>query len=201
MCGSYFENTSFACKATYESLLSKKECIGTEVDEIESLVSKLELSDTDKLKNEICDSIYKTFISFCENIYSSMEYMGYIIYIYQRRSDAYRGMKLTESSFNKTLKFYNKNREEYKIFNNKEFEKEIKDISTWYPVIRDIRSKEVHYNKGIISIDGNSIKYKNDVEYGEHLANELELNNIKGYYTKFKLSVDSILNIVNNYEL
>lgn len=201
---SYFQNTSYASRCTYESFNRKLGIISEVVEEIEVLVFNIV---EDKYKNiELKgkkELLCHKFAELCELIYSTMEYLGYLIYIYQKRTDMIRGnWKGTQSSFHKIINCYfdKKEREKYALFKHRESAKVFDNIGIWYYPIRSIRSKEIHYNKGSIEIRNNEIFYINSVEYGDdHLAIEFDITTIKAIYNKFSRDTLSFINLIDNY--
>lgn len=203
----YFDNTSYASKKTLCSFYRKKDRLNKNKENIVKYSKKLLLYRTKnnyKFNSKLSDFIYKNFFDFCEGIYSCLEYIGYIMYIYQKRTGMDRGQDPnTHASFHDILNYYNdeEKRGNYKIFKSKELCEIMKDISEWYYILRDIRSKEVHYNSGIIITEDNSIMYANEVDYGNLKRNKLDITNVDGYYIKFDIDTEKIIQMLNNYKL
>ncbi|MDY3372858.1 MAG: hypothetical protein SOX50_06250 [Terrisporobacter othiniensis] len=201
----YFEDTSYACKCTYESFNRKLKLIRQCIEDIDNLIegilqNRFEKSELEDKNELLCDK----FANCCELMYSSMEYIGYLLYIYQIRTDMNRGnWKKAQSSFHKIINSYFNvvEREKYILFRHKDSAKIIENIGIWYYLVRNIRSKETHYNKGKVEVRNNDIFYINEVEYGEHTANEFNLNNLKGIFSKFNRDTSSLISLIDNYEI
>lgn len=144
-------------------------------------------------------------LSITVNVYILVWNIWGIHYIYQRRNEllvgSYRG---TPSSFHDTINIYYDNckKDKYIVFKNKKLCQIIEDIGIWYYPLRAIRSKETHYNNGIVICNKEISIYKNEVEYGkEHPANKFDLNNVRAFFTKFINDTDRLISMMDSYEL
>jgi hypothetical protein len=201
----YFKNTSYASRSTLESLLKKMDRIKKyrqHVLENAELISILD--DKQWQVDGRVGQIIENFCFFCESIYSCMDYLGYLIYIYQSRNGLDRGGKRkVQSSFHDIIDIYTNqlSREECAIFKCHELCDVMSSIVQWYYDIRLIRSKETHYNTGQILKKDGDIIYDNHVVYGDHDANNFNLSSIDMYYDNFTRDVKAILELMDTYKL
>lgn len=201
----YFETTSYVSKFTLQSLFGKMERINKYKQKVKDTIDLVSLTDDIYCKSDSnIEILIENFSFFCESIYSCMDYLGYLIYIYQSRNGLDRGERCkVQSSFHSIIDVYNNKlrREEYGIFKSQELCEIMSSIKQWYYDIRLIRSKEIHYNTGqIIKKDGDII-YDNHVIYGDHVANDFNLSNIDMYYDNFTRDVNRILKLMETYKL
>ncbi len=201
----YFNSTSYASRFTLQSLLNKMERINKYRQNVRKNIDVVSLTDDTKWENDVnIGLLIENFSFFCESIYSCMDYLGYLIYIYQSRNGLDRGGRCkVQSSFHTIIDAYKKQptREEYAIFKCKELCEVMSSIMQWYYDIRLIRSKEIHYNTGKIIRKDGDILYDNHVIYGDHIANDFNLSNIDMYYDNFTRDVRTILEIMDTYKL
>lgn len=196
----YFENTSYACKSTIQSLYHKIDRIYNYMEIIEEIMNNSNLEKDESIKL----SIIENFSLFCESIYSCMDYLGYLIYIYQDRNRICVGeYGKVQSSFHKIINAYidSNNRIKFAIFKCDELCDVMNSIERWYYEIRLIRSKETHYNTGRVLIENKKILYDNHIEYGEHQAIQFNLSIIRMYYNSFVRDVKKIILIMDNYKM
>lgn len=133
-----------------------------------------------------------------------MDYIGYLLYIYQKRTGMLVGsLKGTDSSFHDMINCYHDDnkRGKYSIFRNKRFCSVINDIGLWYYPLRSIRSKEAHYNTGSIISKKDKLLYNNHVVYGEHIANSFDLSQLALYYSSFSTDSEKLIMLMTNYEI
>lgn len=189
----FLEEASFACKSTYNSVTKKIELIRDNVIEIEELLNEL----NDKREETIIKNLEIKFFMFCEGIYSCMEYCSYILRCYQNMLDKYRG-NTTPTGFNDVLKGY-KNNNSKPIYKSAKFTELLSEAMQWYPLIHDIRSKEIHCNMGQVEIiDNNNVSYISNVEYDRYSTIEFNLENTKMIFIKFKDFIDNLLHLMDN---
>lgn len=201
----YFENTSYASGFTLQSLYRKMERIIKYRQNVQENIELVFLIDDKQWENDNrIGTIIENFSFFCESIYSCMDYLGYLIYIYQSRNGLDRGgRRRVQSSFHDIINAYSDQltREEYAIFKCHELCEVMSSIVQWYYDIRLIRSKEIHYNTGRILKKDGDIMYDNHVIYGDHSANNFNLSNIEMYYDNFTRDVRTILELMDTYKL
>lgn len=201
----YFRQSSYGCKQTLNSYYKKKARVKEYVLRIDNDLklissSNFESDDIETIHNRLLDN----FTSYCECIYSCMEYVGYLLYKYQRKTDMLVGsLKGTQSSFHDMLNCYydDSKRGRYAVFRNKELCKIIDDVSLWYYPLRGIRSKEAHYNTGEIIIKFDDAIYDNHVEYGEHSANSFELSQVGLFYSRFSTDSEKLITQMADYNI
>lgn len=199
----YFQNTSYACIATYESCFLKTERIIKYKNIVESklnIVTNTTITSEEKI--EIEKELVEEFTHFCDGIYSCMDYIGYLIYIYQKRNRLTTGISDdVKSSFHSIMKCYkNVNiRKQYAVFHKPGICDVMDSIGNWYFDIRSIRSKEIHYNTGRIVENDGDVFYDNHIEYGDHLAYKFNLYNIGLYCSSFVSDSNQILDLLNQY--
>lgn len=201
----YFNNTSYASRFTLQSLNRKMDRIIKYRQNVQKNIELVSLMDNKQWENdERIGVIIENFGFFCESIYSCMDYLGYLIYIYQSRNGLDRGgQRKVQSSFHDIINAYGNQstRKEYAIFKCHELCEVMSSILQWYYDIRLIRAKEIHYNTGQILRKDGDIIYDNHVIYGEHVANDFNLSNIDMYYDNFTRDVRTILELMNTYKL
>lgn len=132
----YFQITSYGSQHTLDSYYRKKSRIKEYIVKIEEDLEKVG-SQTFKANEDliIINQLLENFTSYCECVYSCMDYIGYLLYIYQKRTGMLVGnSKGTESSFHDMINsYYDENkRGKYPIFRNKKFCNVIDDIGLWY---------------------------------------------------------------------
>lgn len=201
----YFKNTSYGSRFTLQSLYRKMDRIIKYRQNVQENIELVSLIDNIQWENDDrIGVIIENFGLFCESIYSCMDYLGYLIYIYQSRNGLDRGgQRKVQSSFHDIINAYSNQstREEYAIFKCHELCEVMSSSVQWYYDIRLIRSKEIHYNTGQILRKDGDIIYDNHVIYGEHIANDFNLSNIDMYYDNFTRDVRTILELMNTYKL
>ena len=89
---------SFACGQTYEGILKKQRIIKNSILRIDNLINIL-YKDSSFFNPKMQLIIEREFFIFCEEIYSCLDYYSYILRHYQRKSDKYRGQKITKAKF------------------------------------------------------------------------------------------------------
>lgn len=189
----FLEEASFACKSTYYSVIKKIELIRDNVVEIEELLDEL----NNRREETIIKNLEIKFFMFCEGMYSCMEYCSYILRCYQNIVDKYRG-NTTPTGFNDVLKGY-KNNNSKPIYKSVKFTELLSEAMQWYPLIHDIRSKEIHCNMGQVEIIDNTIvSYISNVEYDRYSTIEYNLVNTKMIFIKFKDFIDKLLYLMDN---
>lgn len=197
----FYQNTSYKCQKTIDSIHEKQVNIINTAKNIQKVLQVLNASKI-KRTTHIDEFLRKNFVLICDEIYSTMDYLGYIIYSYQKETGYIRG-NYTGSHFNTILTNYiNLNsRKNYGIYSIKKFTLQLDDIKNWYPPIHCIRSKETHYNMGHIIDSNGTIIYSNDVEYGEYPKCTFNLTDTLKICLKFQNNVNFIITLINNYFL
>jgi len=191
---SFLEEASLACKHTYKSVNKKIELIRDNVAKIKQLLDEL---NNNRKEENIIKELEINFFMFCEGIYSCMEYCSYILRCYQNSVDKYRG-NTTPTGFNDVLKGYRNNNSK-PIYKSIRFTELLSEAMQWYPLVHDIRSKEIHYSMGQVEIINDiDVNYISNIEYGGYRAvgfNLLETNLI---FAKFQDFIDKFLYLVDN---
>lgn len=196
---SFYDDTSFSCKATMDSIYQKIEYANRLTQSINTFTETIDIESFSTYDTSSIDTC-QMFVFFCETVYSCMDYLAYVLHCYQERTRLITG-DYTGTSFNKILFNFANRPSSFKIFKCKKLCLQLKDINIWYPLIHSIRSKETHYNSGSLCIMENNLYYINDVEYGEYLACSFPLESISSVYAKFSASVKNILYLIENYYL
>jgi len=100
--------------------------------------------------------------------------------------------------FNDVLKGYRNNNSK-PIYKSIRFTELLSEAMQWYPLVHDIRSKEIHYSMGQVEIINDiDVNYISNIEYGGYRAvgfNLLETNLI---FAKFQDFIDKFLYLVDN---
>ena len=198
----YFDNTSYACKHTIKSLYNKIERTQKYTEVIENIIFNAKERDFEN--NCVIEEMIETFSFFCDSVYSCMDYLGYLIYIYQTRNRICIGeYGKVQSSFHKIINCYVNidERSKFAIFQSNDLCDVMSSIEQWYYDIRLIRSKETHYSTGTILVQDLDIVYSNYVEYGDHPTVTFNLSNIRMYCDSFVRDIKKIIMLMDSYKI
>lgn len=126
------------------------------------------------------DLLVSAFSDFCENIYSSMDYLSQVIR--QEFKKFRRGVELSDG-FNSILSEVKKEKKE--IYKDEAIKNLILPAAFWYEGIHMIRTEETHYGMGQVVFDEGVFKYQNQNRRGEPLTMIFEFQNSNIIFESF----------------
>ncbi len=136
---------------------------------------------------------------FCEEIYSCLDYYSYVLRHYQEKSDRYRRQS-TPTGFNDVLNGYIKKKNKA-IYTNTDIIRLFSDAVIWYPIIHNIRSKEIHCCMGEVKIIDGDIMYQSETKYDKYKEISISLLDLQSIHYKFKKFITEALEVLKNYKV
>lgn len=194
----FFKNMSYAAIQTNEGISNKCKIIEQKNIRINQYCSIL------KKEPHLLDEKFKFILEreifiFCEEIYSCLDYYSYVLRHYQEKSDRYRGQS-TPTGFNDVLNGYIKKKNKA-IYTNTDIIRLFSDAVTWYPIIHDIRSKEIHCCMGEVKIIDDDIMYQSKTRYDKYQEISISLLELHSIHYKFKKFIIEELEVLQNYKV
>lgn len=194
----FFENMSYAAIQTNEGISNKYKIIEQKNIRINQYCAIL------KKEPHLLDEKFKFILEreifiFCEEIYSCLDYYSYVLRHYQEKSDRYRGQS-TPTGFNDVLNGYIKKKNKA-IYTNTDVIRLFSDAVIWYPIIHDIRSKEIHCCMGEVKIIDGDIIYQSETKYDKYQEISISLFDLQSIHYKFKRFIIEALEVLKNYKV
>ena len=87
------------------------------------------------------------------------------------------------------------------IYTNKDIIRLFNDAIIWYPIIHDIRSKEIHCCMGEVKIKENELIYESDTRYDKYQEISISLLDLQNINYKFKKFIIKALELLENYSV
>lgn len=135
------------------------------------------------------DLLVSALSDFCENIYSSMDYLSQVIR--QEFKKIRRGVELSDG-FNSMLSEVKKEKKE--IYKDEVVKNLILPAAFWYEGIHMIRTEETHYGMGQVVFDEGIFKYQNQNRRGEPPTLTFEFQNATNIFEAFTLYIKHVEN-------
>jgi hypothetical protein len=179
---------------SYTSLIRKSANIERHLVIINETLSNLH-SNIPLVSQTDSDLLVSALSDFCENIYSSMDYLSQVIR--QEFKKFRRGVELSDG-FNSILSEVKKEKKE--IYKDEVIKNLILPAAIWYEGIHMIRTEETHYGMGQVMFDEGVFKYQNQNRRGEPPTIIFEFriaNNIFESYISYIRHVESNLIFLN----
>lgn len=191
----FFENRSYAAIQTNSGIINKCKIVTEKHARITKYHSILK-NEPNLFNEKFRFILEREVFIFCEEIYSCLDYYSYILRHYQENSDKYRGQS-TPTGFNDVLKGYI-NKRSKAIYKNKEIDRLFGNAVTWYPIIHDIRSKEIHCCMGEVKIIDNGLWYESMTRYDKYGEVKIDISDLQNIYYKFDIFIKEALDLLND---